>query len=384
MSSNAAQGLQEALAALRAGRAAEAEQRLQLLLESGPAAASTWLALAFARVNLERPEDALAAVDQALALEPRNIRALLFKADHLDRMGQPRIALGFYQAALRVAAGMQQVPADVAQGINRAREVCDRWAAHYENYLLEEMEAAGFSRSDSPRFAESLDIACGKVPVQLQQPTRYYFPGLPQRAFYERSEFSWAAGLEAQSDAIREELLGLMSGPEQFEPYLESDPNRPRLNTSRNFDSMDWSACYLWREGALVEEVASRCPRTMAALAEVPLCMIPGQMPSVLFSRLAPGARIEPHHGAVNSRLICHLPLVVPQNCGQLRVGNDSRAWREGELLIFDDSVEHEAWNQSREARVVLLFDIWRPELSDSERHWVSTMLQAVKTYQAS
>ncbi|MEQ9463707.1 MAG: aspartyl/asparaginyl beta-hydroxylase domain-containing protein [Haliea sp.] len=384
MSNDSGQGLQEALAALRAGRAAEAEQRLQQLVENGPVAAATWLALAFARVNLERPDDALAAVDQALALEPRNIRALLFKADHLDRMDQPRIALGFYQAALRVAAGMQQVPPDVAQGVNRAREVSDRWAAHYENYLLEEMEAAGFTRRDNPRFAESLDIACGKLPVQLQQPTRYYFPGLPQRAFYERSEFSWVAGLEAHTDAIREELLGLMSGPEQFEPYLESDANRPRLNTSRNFDSMDWSACYLWREGTLVEEVASRCPRTMAALAGVPLCLIPGQMPSVLFSKLAPGARIEPHHGAVNSRLICHLPLVVPQNCGELRVGNDSRSWREGELLVFDDSMEHEAWNQSREARVVLLFDIWRPELSDSERHWVSTMLQAVKTYQAS
>lgn len=377
-------GLQEALAALRAGRAAEAEQRLQRLVASGPAAATTWLALAFARVNLERPEDALAAVDQALALEPRNIRALLFKADHLDRMGQHRVALGFYQATLRVAAGMSQVPADVARGMERAQDVCDRWAARYEDYLLENLEAAGFTRREQPRFAESLDIACGKVPVQLQQPTRYYFPALPQRAFYERSEFSWAAGLEAHTDAIREELLGLMSEPEQFEPYLESDSNRPRLNSSRNFDSMDWSASYLWREGALVEEVASRCPRTLAALAAVPLCIIPGQMPSVLFSSLAPGARIEPHHGAVNSRLICHLPLLVPQNCGELRVGNDSRPWREGELLVFDDSVEHEAWNRSNETRVVLLFDIWRPELTADERHWVSTMLQAVKAFQSS
>ena len=218
-------------------------------LRAAPRQLTTWLALAFARVNLDQAEAALAAVDQALALEPRNIRALLFKADHLDRMGQPRVALGFYQAALRVAAGMPQVPADVARGMERAQEVCDRWAAEYEDYLLEAMETAGFTRREQPRFAESLDIACGKVPVQLQQPTRYYFPGLPQRAFYERGEFAWAAGLEAHTAAIRAELLGLMAGPELFEPYLESDPARPRLNDSRNFDSMDWSACYLLARG---------------------------------------------------------------------------------------------------------------------------------------
>ncbi|MFO7552572.1 MAG: aspartyl/asparaginyl beta-hydroxylase domain-containing protein [Haliea sp.] len=376
--------MQKALTALRGGDASAAVSMLEQLVAEGPVPAATWLALAFARVNLDQAEAALAAVDQALTLEPRNVRALLFKADHLDRMGQPRVALGFYQAALRVAAGMSQVPVDVARGMERAQEVCDRWAADYEDYLLDAMETAGFTRREQPRFAESLDIACGKVLVQLQQPTRYYFPGLPQRAFYERGEFTWAAGLEAHTDAIRAELLGLMGGAELFEPYLESDPTRPRLNDSRNFDSMDWSACYLWREGTLVEEVASRCPRTMAALAAVPLCIIPGQMPSVLFSSLAPGARIEPHHGAVNSRLICHLPLLVPQNCGELRVGNDSRPWREGELLVFDDSVEHEAWNQSNETRVVLLFDIWRPELTADERHWVSTMLQAVKAFQSS
>jgi aspartyl/asparaginyl beta-hydroxylase (cupin superfamily) len=104
-------------------------------------------------------------------------------------------------------------------------------------------------------------------------------------------------------------------------------------------------------------------------------------MPSALFSRLAPGARIVPHHGAVNTRLICHLPLIVPPDCGALRVGNYERAWREGEAFVFDDSMEHEAWNPSARERVVLLFDIWRPELTDEERHWVSQMLQAVDAY---
>jgi aspartate beta-hydroxylase len=373
--------MQKALAALRSGDAPAAASMLEQLIAEGPVPAAAWLALAFARVNLEQADAALVAVDQALALEPRNVRALLFKADHLDRIGRTRTAVSFYQGALQVAAAMTQVPQDVVQGLRRAELICDRQAADYENYLLETLEADGFKREALPRFSESLDIACGKRPVQLQQPTRFYFPGLPQRAFYGRSEFRWVEALEAETAAIRAELLAIEQDAEQFQPYLQSNPDLPKFNTSATLDSMDWSACYLWREGVRVDAVADRCPRTMAALEQVPLCLIPGQMPSVLFSRLAPGTRIEPHYGAVNSRLICHLPLVVPPNCGELRVGNDSKAWREGELLVFDDSMEHEAWNHSAERRVVLLFDIWRPELDSEERHWVTKMLQAVKAY---
>jgi aspartate beta-hydroxylase len=373
--------MQKALAALRSGDAPAAASMLEQLIAEGPVPAAAWLALAFARVNLDQADAALAAVDQALALEPRNVRALLFKADHLDRLGRTRTAVSFYQGALQVAAAMPQVPQDVVQGLRRAQDICDRQAADYENYLLEALEADGFDRRGQPRFSESLDIACGKHPVQLQQPTRFYFPGLPQRAFYERSEFPWVEALEAETAAIREELLAIEQDADQFQPYLQSNPDLPKFNASETLDSMDWSACYLWREGVRVDAVADRCPRTMAALEQVPLCLIPGQMPSVLFSRLAPGTRIEPHYGAVNSRLICHLPLVVPQNCGELRVGNHSKAWREGELLVFDDSMEHEAWNHSQASRTVLLFDIWRPELDPEERYWVSKMLQAVKAY---
>jgi aspartyl/asparaginyl beta-hydroxylase (cupin superfamily) len=99
-----------------------------------------------------------------------------------------------------------------------------------------------------------------------------------------------------------------------------------------------------------------------------------------LFSLLRPGVRIPPHTGYTNARLICHLPLIVPEGCG-LRVGNEVRAWTTGETLIFDDSIEHEAWNSSDRLRVVLLFDIWRPELTEEERKLVATLLAAVGTF---
>lgn len=377
----AGNALQEGLAALRAGNAAQAERLLETAVAAEGGGASAWLALAFSRVHLDKGGAALEAVDRALALEPRNLRALLFKADHLQRMGQGRVAVAFYQAALQVASGEAGLPGDVQAALGRAREACDSASAHYERHVLGALETQGYQPGAASRFAESLDIAFGKRPVQLQQPTRYYFPGLPQRAFYERSEFDWVPALEAATAAIRDEVLALEREGGQFQPYLEKRSDIPALNQSATLGSLDWGACYLWREGTPVEAVQRRCPKTVAAMSNLPLCRVPGQMPSVLFSRLAPGTRIEPHHGAVNTRLIGHLPLVVPEDCGALRVGNQQRAWREGELLIFDDSMEHEAWNHSQAPRIVLLFDIWRPELSGDERHWVSRLLQTVKAY---
>ena len=66
---------------------------------------------------------------------------------------------------------------------------------------------------------------------------------------------------------------------------------------------------------------------------------------------------------------------------GVLRVGSEVRSWTEGRLLLFDDTIEHEAWNESEDLRVVLLFDVWRPELSDKERSLVSALFQAIDSY---
>jgi aspartyl/asparaginyl beta-hydroxylase (cupin superfamily) len=104
---------------------------------------------------------------------------------------------------------------------------------------------------------------------------------------------------------------------------------------------------------------------------------LPGRSPSILFSLLRPGARIPPHTGILNTRLICHLPLVVPPRCG-FRVGNETREWVEGKAWVFDDTVEHEAWNFSDRTRVILLFEVWQPDLTASERDLVSAMFEAI------
>ncbi|MGH8399135.1 MAG: aspartyl/asparaginyl beta-hydroxylase domain-containing protein, partial [Gammaproteobacteria bacterium] len=89
--------------------------------------------------------------------------------------------------------------------------------------------------------------------------------------------------------------------------------------------------------------------------------------PETFFSVLKPGAHIPPHTGVINTRLVTHLPLIIPPDCG-IRVGNETRGWKEGECIVFDDTFEHEAWNKSDQTRVVLIFDIWNPYLTEVER----------------
>ena len=136
----------------------------------------------------------------------------------------------------------------------------------------------------------------------------------------------------------------------------------------------------MWKDGEIVLDNAARCPKTLDALAEAPQVWVSNRSPSVLFSLLRPGAHIPPHTGLTNTRLICHLPLLVPPDC-ILRVGNDARAPVEGKAWVFDDTIEHEAWNRSGRTRVILLFEIWRPELSEEERALVTAMFEAIDAY---
>jgi aspartate beta-hydroxylase len=140
--------------------------------------------------------------------------------------------------------------------------------------------------------------------------------------------------------------------------------------------SDDWGVFFFHNQGERVDRHCEACPVTAAALDAVPMVRIPLRGPTAFLSKLRPGAYIPPHHGATNTRLICHLPLVIPPDCA-IRVGNDTRAWREGELLVFDDTIEHEAWNRSDETRIVLIFDVWNPFLTERERARVAAVTAA-------
>jgi aspartyl/asparaginyl beta-hydroxylase (cupin superfamily) len=370
--------------AFERGDFASARAALEQLLMARPADAGAAFGLAIACRALGDDEAKLAALDRVLSGDPRHLLALMMKGDHFDQAGDGRSAQAFYQAVLTRAPPSNSLPPPVRDAMRRAAAQVERYKREFETRLMASVVQAGFDpATPGGRFGHALDLMLGRKRIYPQAPTSFYFPELAQRQFFERSEFPWLAALEARTGVIREELEAVMGDAAAFRPYLETFDNRPPGEFDILRDNPDWGAFYLIRGGTVVDDIAARFPATMAALDAVPLCHAPGRTPSVLFSRLAPRTRIPAHHGQVNARLICHLPLIVPPGCG-LRVGNETRSWVEGETLIFDDSIEHEAWNNSDRTRVVLLFDIWRPELSDEERHLVAALLAAVNHYEDS
>ena len=118
----------------------------------------------------------------------------------------------------------------------------------------------------------------------------------------------------------------------------------------------------------------------MEALAHAPMPEIPGRSPNAHWSRLLPGAHIAPHTGMLNTRLICHIPILTAPDCW-FRVGSETRGWVDGVPLVFDDSFNHEAKNDGPQERVVLLFEIWRPEIDAADREAIGRIFQAIGQY---
>jgi aspartyl/asparaginyl beta-hydroxylase (cupin superfamily) len=373
--------VRSAVAALRAADAAGARRLFEEAIATGAPGGPAWLGVALACRTLGDTPGKLAALDEALRLNPHDLRALSMKGDHYAEAGDTRAAAAFYRALVNVAPPPDQLTPDLAREVARAQAAMGRYAAEFEDHLRRHLAEAGFSDpAASPRFARSLDILLGRKRLYLQEPRHYLFPELPQVQFYDRRFFPWLDALEARTEAIRAEALALLAMEGAFAPYVERAADRPVEDSRGMVGNPDWSAHFLWKAGEVVAANAARCPAAMAALAEAPLARVAGRTPSAMFSRLAPRTRIPPHTGFVNTRLICHLPLIVPPGCG-LRVGNEAREMVQGRAWLFDDTIEHEAWNDSGEDRVILLFDVWRPELGEEERALVAALLEAVDTY---
>jgi aspartyl/asparaginyl beta-hydroxylase (cupin superfamily) len=371
---------QSGVAALAKGDAATARRAFDTVAEAGRASLQLWLLLAQSCDMLDDRTAAHRAADQVLADDQRNLYALLIKADLHYRDGEDRAAAGWYARAFSIAQGLQGLPNDLLERLRRAERDNDAIAVRFHQHLQNRLAAANVDLANiAPRFRESLAILSGTQQVYVQQPSSFYYAGLPQTAFYDAKDFDWADGLERQWREIAAEAVSALSVNENIRPYVEADPTRPNRGHALLNDDR-WSAFHIWQAGKLQEDAAQTCPRTVAALHTLPIPRIQNRSPMALFSILKPRTHIPPHNGMLNTRLICHLPLIVPPHC-RLRVGNEIRPVVPGKLMIFDDSIEHEAWNDSDAVRVVLLFEIWRPELSVAERIALTAMFEAIQLY---
>jgi beta-hydroxylase len=175
---------------------------------------------------------------------------------------------------------------------------------------------------------------------------------IPNQPFFDPADFAWVAPIEADWKLIRAELDDVLA-------YRDALPNFQDISTDQYVltDDDRWKTYFFYGYGFKSEPNCARCPET-ARLVEA----IPG-MQTAMFSILAPHKHIPPHDGPYKGVLRYHLGLLIPatdERCG-IKVGGQAAHWEEGKSLVFDDTFEHEAWNDTDETRVVLFVDVVRP-----------------------
>ena len=159
---------------------------------------------------------------------------------------------------------------------------------------------------------------------------------------------------------------------------LEHNDNNEALHEGQ----WDWHSFI--QNGQQSSQFASHCPKTARIIQGIGNHLF-DQNPFgfCFFSTLNGQSKIKPHSAPMNLRLRIHLPLLVPsnaspQNCG-LRVGKQIREWIPGKAIVLDDSYEHEVWNDTLDPRVLLLVDIWHPDILLSERKEILEMFDYAK-----
>ena len=367
---------------MQRGDAEKANALFQRATAIAPEHAALWSNLATSLHELQRLDDELIALERALALEPRHLPSLLQKGALLEIRGEERRASRTYRSALATIPRDAEPLPTVREALDRAREIVRKDEDALSSALQKSLASLRqrHATADFRRAQKCLDMLTGRRSRYFPNPHFMCFPEIPAVEFFDRKDFPWLDAVEAATDEIRTELTNvLVSDRSGLEPYIAYPDGVPldqwrELNKSRR-----WSAYFLWNQSVPQPSHQARCPLTTRVMQAAPQCVVPGSAPTVFFSILDVKTRIPAHTGATNTRLTVHLPLIVPPGCG-FRVGNETREWVPGKAWVFDDTIDHEAWNDSDVPRAVLIFDIWNPYLTPAERDLVSI---ATDTYAA-
>jgi aspartyl/asparaginyl beta-hydroxylase (cupin superfamily) len=179
---------------------------------------------------------------------------------------------------------------------------------------------------------------------------RYSLVGDP--VVFDPSLFAWTQALEKHWEAVRAEAETLLEMRDALQGFHEVSPYQSRISKG---DA--WKTVWLYGFGHRSDVVSELCPVTARLVADVP------ELQSAFFSMLAPGTHIPAHSGVYKGLINCHLALLVPhetERC-RIRVADQTFSWQPGKTVVFDDTNDHEVWNDTDEERVVLLIQFHRP-----------------------
>lgn len=200
--------------------------------------------------------------------------------------------------------------------------------------------------------------------ASVWQRSLYNVQGLRAQPWWTAKETGYAdivRMLERNWMTIRDEALAVLDASRGL--FLPEDENLRETG--------DWGQFTLWQQGRKVTSACQSVPKTCAFMERYPEATS-CKRGQIKFSVMQPGTHVWPHTGPTNCRLRMHLGLIIPRTGCRIRCTNQSREWEEGKVLIFDDSFEHEVWQDADTYRLIFIVDVWHPELSQSQRHSLS------------
>jgi aspartyl/asparaginyl beta-hydroxylase (cupin superfamily) len=389
VSEDAARLNREAMKAMAARRLDDAACLLVEALTLDARSLPAWMNLAAVKRVQGDLNGAMRAVDKAREVDQLYFPALLMRGSLYEAMGKSSHAAHAYTIALAQLLPEDITDAATERAVAHAREAVAKHRNEMESFLRREMASevvAGGDSAAARRMNGFIGHVTGKRRLYQPTPSNFYYPGLAPVEFFDRKDFPWTEGLEAATPDVQAELAAVFAdeaATADIVPYAQLPDTEPLEQWAELNNSLSWSAYHFALRGALDAEHRAKCPKTSGLIDGLPQPFVQHRSPTALFSILRPGTHIPPHCGYSNFRLICHLPLVLPPDC-HFRVGNEVRQWRIGETLIFDDTIEHEAWNNSGHIRTVLIFDIWHPGLNQDEREFVSRTVAALDRFNES
>ena len=365
--------------ALRQGNFKAAAEAFERAVAADPHSGALLRNLASAHRGAGDDEAELSALERALDIDRRDLVAWMRKAELHQRRGDQGEAFEAWNGALALAQPLGPWSGPMAEALGRGQAFVSQAVGRLRTVIDDRLGTirAGLDDMEARRSRAFIDAGLGQRKIYTNECHGLCYPFLPADEFFDDKHFPWFAELSAATDAIRAELVGLVNDPgESLRPYVRMESGIGENKWSALDNSLDWGAIFLWEYGEPNRPVLDRCPETERVLGSLPISHIPGRAPSAFFSMLKPHTRIPPHTGVTNTRAIIHLPLVVPEGCG-FRVGGEVRPWVVGQPFAFDDTIEHEAWNDSDQLRSVLIFDVWNPHLTERERDLIARYYEA-------
>jgi aspartate beta-hydroxylase len=378
------------LAALRDGDIDRALMLLKRAATVDGGQALTQLHLGRAHAAAFELDSAAAAYGTALAREPKLHVARLHLAELHEKRGDTMRAVMTYARALNDAQAegrwlnASTTPAALQSAVDHAQrfvrgqriasfaELMEPFVRQYGSAALRRVEQA---------VRIHLYMEAPVFPDPRQKPTFLFFPGLPATPYLDKGLIPEIEELEAATSEIRAELMALLPSASGRERVFHTG-ELEQANLRGLAEAPSWNGYYFFRHGERRADNCTACPITAAALDALPLARVRDHGPEVLYSVFSPGTHLLPHCGVTNTRVVGHLPLMIPDDCA-LRVGGEDHHWREGEVVVFDDTYEHEAWNRSDRTRVVMIFDLWNPFLSQPERAVIAELVIAIGDFRA-